>query len=273
MKFEDELLTSPINDLIYFKLENNAYLISINDTSKILIVSLPDRKVIQKIIVPFSKISNKIQITSIKDIPNYYKLNFEPNVFNFAIGTSNSLIYFYSIEENANGINKDIECIAELKGIFSVFQNKFFNYAEAKEKVYSQKKFWEVNVVNPKNFENLIDDFVNKNTDKDTEPINIIEIIDNILFAGLNSFVFKFNLKLNLLTQIMPSLASVNKILVDNGNVYVSANSRNLLLFESRGLLVSKIDTSLNCVFDVEKFYIKNGKVLIYIFKINNIFS
>lgn len=251
---EEQLIASPITDLIYFSISNESYIISANNSNKILIASFSS-KIIKKITIPLSRNSNKTQIlTTIKEITN------SNNEFKLVTGTSNGLIFFYTV------LKCELNFIAaELQGVFSVFQNKFFKCNEAYENAFAfitQKNM----LLEPhgKQTEISLEEFICKNNAKETQPINAIEIKENILYAGLNSFVFKFNLRLNLLTQVMPALAAVNRILVENGNVYFAVNCRSLVLFESTGVLVSRIDTSLFCVFNVERIEIKNRNVIIF---------
>lgn len=259
LKNDEEFIKTSINELIYFALEEECYIISLDDLNKIIITSITDRKIMHKLIIPFISNSNKTSILCIKEIPS--TIGEKKQSFDFVFGTSNGLLYFYSLNFNRikSLINSNINPISELKGIFSVFLNQFFDFRETMEKLRSNNQCQEFE--NLYNEESLMEDFLNKNSMKDFEPINFIQIKNDNLFAGLNSFIFKFNLKLNLLTQIVPSIAVTNKIVFDNENFYISSNSRYLLLFDSRGILISKYDTSLNCVFDLHKFTIKKRKV------------
>ncbi len=141
---EKELIAVPINDLIHFRLANESFLLSTAiDSNKILIACLSSKKIIKKIQIPFGKQPIKAaQITSIKQITsfpeNYSNLNQSSsnNEFKFAIGTSNGLIFFYSITNKGKGAFQDTDLNtthtdevvvlfddlnAELNGIFSVF--------------------------------------------------------------------------------------------------------------------------------------------------------
>jgi len=273
---EDFSYTS-ISDLIYVPFKENKFLISTNETNRIYVFSLNNKKLIHKITVKSSIIENKFSIISIKEID--YDENKNISLFKFAIGTSNGLLYFYCLDLNFlvelnNNITDPYRYLnlsysldaslnknspSELNGIFSVFLNQYLNLNEIKEKIKSQIELLDFDYDNK--IEIIIDEFLNKNSSKDTEPIYYITTKKNNLYAGLNSFVFKYNLNLNLLTQVLPITAATNKISIDNDLIYISTNSGFLLLFESRGILISKIDTSLSSVFKMEKFLLENKHV------------
>lgn len=288
----EEDINGNINLLSYFIANSEEYLMCLNDSNKLFISSIGQSRVISKIsFIPQQIMANKFSLIS------FARINYDSNNANslaFSIGTSNGLIFFNSLNlqqltgfknnlndnNNCNSISYDnyaykniseIHCLErsakgyyQLNGIFSVFMNFYFDIEEILSDTNTKHSKSSFAVTNPGslyNYYNLVNDFLNKNSLKNTEPINCMVFKDNILFAGLNSFVLKYNLKLNLLTQIMPCLGAINNIMIENENIYVSGNSRILLLYECRGVLKSKIETTFNCIYELQKLQIKNKNV------------
>jgi len=69
-------------------------------------------------------------------------------------------------------------------------------------------------------------------------------------------------------TQVYPNNGQINDILVDDEFIFFAANSKNILKYEFNSDLISKINTSSSCNYNINKIDLKNNNIVSYIFYI-----